>query len=145
VSPERGDGSPSQPRHALGRRGEQLAAEHLRRSGLRVIARNVHSARGEIDLIAFEAATGAAASALVFVEVKTRRLHGPSARPREDQLPLAGLGSGQRARLRRLAAAWLADRSRARPSAATIRFDAVGVLLDARGRLLWIEHIRGAW
>ncbi len=136
---------PHEQQQALGRRGEQLAAEHLRRGGLELLARNVRTARGEIDLIAFEPAGGADGGVLVFVEVKTRRLHGRSRHPREDQLPLAGLGTRQRARLRRLAAAWLADRSRVRPWAATIRFDAVGIVLDPHGRLLQIEHIPGAW
>jgi Holliday junction resolvase-like predicted endonuclease len=63
---------------------------------------------------------------------------------RTDQHPLAGLGPGQRARLRRLAAAWLAE-ERSRPFAASIRFDAVGVVLDTRRRMRAIEHVEGAW
>jgi putative endonuclease len=151
--------APRDPRHSLGRCGEELASTHLRRRGLRVLARNVRTPRGEIDLIAFDPAAGTSAGsgsgALVFVEVKTRRTGGRAhagrdgglgaQRPREDQLPLAGLGTRQQARLRRLAAAWLADRRHVRPSAATIRFDAVGVLLDPRGRLLQIEHVEDAW
>ncbi len=38
-------------RRALGRRGEQLAAEHLQRRGCVVLARNTRIGRGEIDLI----------------------------------------------------------------------------------------------
>lgn len=49
----------------LGRRGERLAARHLKRHGLRVLARNVRSGPGEIDLIAVDGTT------LVFVEVKS--------------------------------------------------------------------------
>ncbi|MBI4601734.1 MAG: YraN family protein, partial [Planctomycetes bacterium] len=48
----------------LGRRGERAAARHLRRQGLRILARNVREGRGEIDLVALDGAT------LVFVEVK---------------------------------------------------------------------------
>lgn len=126
-------------RRALGRRGEQLAAAHLRRSGYEVIARNARTRHGEIDLIALGAGT------LVFAEVKTRRIGGRQRAPRSDQQPLAGLGARQRARLRRLAVAWLADQGRSRPSAATIRFDAIGVVLDTRGRVRTFEHIEGAW
>jgi putative endonuclease len=127
------------PRHALGRRGEQLAAQHLRARGFRLLARNARTPRGEIDLIAFDRAT------LVFAEVKTRRVSRTSGPPHEDQLPLAGLRPVQRARLRRLAAAWLAEHRGSRPYAREIRFDAIGVLVDPTGRLLEIEHVENAW
>ncbi len=55
------------PRHELGRRGEDLAVAHLAKSGLTCIARNVRIKGGEIDLIG-QAADGT----IVFVEVKTR-------------------------------------------------------------------------
>ena len=64
------------PHLALGRRGETLAAEHLERSGYRLVAsnfilpvgRNLRGAlvHAEIDLVAYEGAT------LCFIEVKTR-------------------------------------------------------------------------
>jgi len=126
-------------RRALGRHGERLAARHLRARGFGLLARNVRTARGEIDLIAFDGRT------LVFAEVKTRRVGGAGGKPREDQLPLAGLSSGQRVRLRSLAAAWLAEQRGARPYAPAIRFDAIGVLLDQTGRTLAIEHVEDAW
>jgi putative endonuclease len=127
------------PRRALGRRGEELAVRYLRRRGFAVVARNVRSARGEIDLIAFDGTT------LAFVEVKTRRLTTRASDPREDQLPLGGLGIHQRTRLRRLAAAWLAEEHHPRPFAQIVRFDAIGVVLDGAGRLRRVEHIEDAW
>jgi len=51
----------------------------------------------------------------------------------------------QRLRLRRLAAAWLVDQNHIRPTAHTIRFDAIGVTLDRRSRLVRLDHIEGAW
>jgi putative endonuclease len=48
-----------------GRDGEDLAAAFLEEKGLRVIARNIRSPRGEIDIAALEGET------LVFAEVKT--------------------------------------------------------------------------
>ena len=125
-------------RHALGRRGEQLAAAHLRARGYAVIARNVRTRSGEIDIVARNGAT------LVFVEVKTRRIGASQPTVRAHQLPLAGLGARQRVRLRRLAAAWLRE-TPARRSAEAIRFDAIGVVLDTRGTLRAIEHVEGAW
>jgi putative endonuclease len=118
----------------LGQLGEGLAAAHLERLGNAIVARNVRTRYGEIDLIAFDGDT------LAMVEVKTRRV-GVRARP--EQQPLAWLRHRQRARLRRLAAAWLADVEH--PSARAIRFDAIGVVVDGDGRLLRLDHIEGAW
>jgi Holliday junction resolvase-like predicted endonuclease len=63
--------------------------------------------------------------------------------------PLASLRARQRVRLRRLALAWLSsERSRTssrRPTAETIRFDALGVTVDEHDRLLRLDHIEGAW
>jgi putative endonuclease len=132
-------GGPVDGRRALGRLGEELAATHLRRLGFSVLARNVRTRRGEIDLIAFDGAT------LVFVEVKTRRA---TARDRQiDRAlePLSGLRRAQRSRLRGLAVAWLSDEARIRPSARTIRFDAVGVTVDRHDRLVRLEHLEAAW
>jgi putative endonuclease len=126
-------------RHALGRHGEQLAEAHLARLGFRTLDRNVRTRAGEIDLIAFDGET------LVFAEVKTLRMRARTTSPRVDQQPLQWLRHRQRARLRRLAVAWLSDESRVRPTARTIRFDAIGVTVDAAGRLLRLEHIEGAW
>jgi len=53
-------------RHALGRWGEALAADFLVHKGYKIIARNVRTPYGEIDLIA------QTSERLVFVEVKTR-------------------------------------------------------------------------
>jgi putative endonuclease len=126
-------------RRALGRHGEKLAEAHLARLGFRALARNVRTRAGEIDLIAFDGET------LVFAEVKTLRVRAGTTRPGADQQPLQWLRHRQRARLRRLAVAWLSDDSHLRPTARTIRFDAIGVTVDAADRLVRLEHIEGAW
>ena len=51
----------------IGRWGEAVAMYYLEQRGYRVIARNVRTGRGEIDLIACHES-----GVLVFVEVKTR-------------------------------------------------------------------------
>ena len=51
----------------VGRGGEDLAAEHLRRLGYRIIERNYRTRQAEIDIIARHE------EVIVFVEVKTRR------------------------------------------------------------------------
>jgi putative endonuclease len=124
----------------LGRLGEELAAAHMERLGFALLERNARTRHGEIDLIAFDGRT------MVFGEVKTRRLVGsPRRRTSPDEQPLAGLRPRQRARLRRLAAAWLYDEARVRPTAHTIRFDAIGVCVDARDNLVSLDHVEGAW
>lgn len=121
------------PRRELGRLGEQLAAAYLKRRGVRVLARNVRTRHGEIDLIAWDGRT------LAFVEVKTRCATVP------EHAPLLGLGARQRARLRRLAAAWLAEQRGSLPFAHAIRFDAIGVSLDGHGQLRALRHVEDAW
>ena len=63
----------SDPRHVLGRLGEQCALEHLQRLDYTLVARNHRTRFGEIDLIV------RGERALVFVEVKTRRARRPDA------------------------------------------------------------------
>ena len=126
----------SSGRRETARSGEEIAAAHLTRRGFRVLARNARTREGEIDIVAFDGAT------LVFAEVKTLRVRA-AAGAGED--PLSGLRARQRARVRRLAVAWLAAPGRARPYAREIRFDAIGVLLDTRGELVRLDHLEGAW
>jgi putative endonuclease len=133
---------PSSTRHPdrrrrLGALGEELAAAHLARLDFTILARNVRTRHGEIDLIAWDGRV------LAFVEVKTRRASSrPSGRTPD---PLEGLRGRQRARLRRLAVAWLAADAARRPAARAIRFDAIGVTVDGGGRLLRLDHLAGAW
>ena len=53
----------------IGRWGEEAAAAYLAEKGYTILARNVHSAHGEIDIVASKD------NLLVFVEVKTRSSH----------------------------------------------------------------------
>jgi putative endonuclease len=57
-------------RSGIGREGEKRAAELLEQRGMVIIARNVHSRRGEVDLVALDGQT------IVFVEVKTWSAYG---------------------------------------------------------------------
>ncbi len=69
--------APEPATKALGRRGEDEAAAHLKRQGFRIIARNVQVPMGEADIVA-HAPDG---RAVVIVEVKSRlRTPGQSAR-----------------------------------------------------------------
>ena len=127
----------SDARQQLGRTGEALVADSLERLGMRIVARNsrTSSVRGEIDLIALDG------RALVFVEVKALRataLAGP-------ERPAMAVGHRKRHKLRSLALAWLRDHDGSVPPHGTLRFDVVGVRIDARGRAIEWEHVRGAF
>ena len=117
-------------RHRLGRTGERLAAEHLERRGFSILARNHRTRWGELDLIAADARR------IVFCEVKTRRAGSVG--------PFEGLREAQQRRLRRMAAAWLQEHAD-RPRTPELRFDAIGVTIDATGALVALEHLEGAF
>ena len=118
-------------RQHIGRLGEQLAADHFARLGYEVLARNHHTRYGELDLVLSDGRT------LVFCEVKTRRL-GSGGEPFDN------LHEAKQAQVRKMAAAWLTEPSD-RPWHEDLRFDAVGVLLDARDGLVRLDHLQGAF
>jgi putative endonuclease len=124
-------------RQSLGRDAEALAAARLERAGWRIVARNVRvsEVRGEIDLIAVDR------SALVFVEVKALRVGGLGGPER----PVLAVGPLKQRKLRSLAAAWLRERGYDVPRHRDLRFDVVGLRLDAAGRVVDYEHLRGAF
>jgi putative endonuclease len=53
----------------VGRWGEDIAAEYLKTHGYTILARNVHTPHGEIDIVASKD------DLILFVEVKTRSSH----------------------------------------------------------------------
>jgi len=122
----------AQARTRLGRAGETLAARHLQERGWRIVARNWRCAsrevRGEVDIIAWDGAT------LVFCEVKTRRDAAAGG-------PFAAVTPRKRARLRGLAASYLATEG----ARARVRFDVVGVLLPAAGGSARVQHMPGVF
>jgi putative endonuclease len=121
-------------RQRLGRDAEALVANQLAAAGWRIVARNARTRHGEIDII------GVDGRDLVFVEVKARRsgsVGGP-------ELPELAVGVTKRRRLRRLAAAWLAERPPL-PRFDDLRFDVVAVTLDGGNGVERYEHIRDAF
>jgi putative endonuclease len=116
----------------VGQRGEALAAQYLERRGFEILARNLRSRLGEVDLIAREGRT------LVFVEVKARR--GSDGDP-----PQAAVDGRKQARLARLAMNYLA---RERAGEQACRFDVVAVTFEAgnaAGSATRVEHFPGAF
>ena len=82
-------------RRQLGRRGEDLVATWYEKRGYQVVARNWACRAGELDIVAYKG------SQYIFCEVKTRSSGAFG-------LPVEAVDGRKQARLRRLAAMWLA-------------------------------------
>lgn len=113
-------------RSALGAFGETLAARHLIEQGMVLLDKNWRCDLGEVDLVLRDGGV------LVVCEVKTRSSLAYGT-------PIEGVTEQKAARLRRLAARWLADHE-VRP--AEVRIDIVGVLVPASGDIE-VDHVRG--
>ena len=106
------------PEHQLGRRGEALAARHLRRNGFKVLYRNFRAPHGgEVDLVCREG------KELVFIEVKTRST-------RDYGSPASAVNREKQKLIARGALAWL--RLLDNPDI-IFRFDIVEVVIDDSG------------
>jgi putative endonuclease len=115
-------------RQGLGRAGERLAAQALRRKGYRILAHNYRCIHGEIDLIAEDE------HELIFVEVKTRRGDAFG-------LPEEALTARKQRSLVRVASYYLAVHACAQRS---WRIDVVAVQLSTGGKLEEIRIYRHA-
>jgi putative endonuclease len=139
-----GDGDALAPHLELGRRGEQLAAEHLRAQGYKLVASNFRVGVGrnrrgavvqaEIDLVAYEGTT------VCFVEVKTRASDRFAA-------PEANVDLRKQRQVTRAARAY---RRMLGLASASYRYDVVSVLLppsDTEGDapIPRLELFRGFW
>ncbi|RHA41982.1 YraN family protein [Cellulomonas rhizosphaerae] len=111
---------------AVGRYGEDVAAQHVLEAGWQVLDRNWRCRDGELDLVGLDG------DELVVVEVKTRRSTAYG-HPAEAVTRL------KLARVRRLAAAWLAAHDQ---RVASVRVDVIAVLLPPRGAAV-VEHLVG--
>ncbi len=115
-------------RRSFGQRAESEAERYLRQKGYRILARNVRSSGGEIDLVAQDGPV------LVFIEVKARRTSafGGAAYAVHER---------KQTRLVRLAAQYLARHRLRQPSC---RFDVV-LLRDGEHEDGRIQHIENAF
>lgn len=116
------------PRKLFGQEGESAAEQYLRKKGYRILARNLRSSVGELDLVAEDG------QVLVFVEVKARRtdafggaIHAVHQRKQEKLIQLAA---------QYIARHHLKDRS--------CRFDVV-LLQGSNAEASQIEHIENAF
>lgn len=107
-----------------GQLGERAARQHLSRLGLKFLAANVRSRRGELDLVFRDE------DCLVFVEVKTRSSE-------EWTRPAAAVNAAKR---RKLSCAALDYLTRLDHPPVKVRFDVIEVLLSA-GAVREVRHL----
>lgn len=117
----------TEERLSLGRQGEEAAARYLQSQGLKILARNLRTPLGEIDLVASHRRN------LVFVEVKTRRGMAFGS-------PAEAVGPRKQRQIVRAAKWYLNDNPH---QGLQPRFDVIAIIVS--GDDLRIEHIPGAF
>ena len=122
-------------RQNIGKYGEKLAARYLKKKGYRIVGKNLHFGKNELDLIVKNK------EILAFVEVKTRSYEGTQ--DAELHRPALAVDTEKRLRTVQAAKAYL----RAHPTHLCPRLDVVEVYLDRKKRLkpFKIHHIEAAF
>lgn len=116
-------------RKRLGQKGEDAAAQYLKKLGYSVLCRNYTCDIGEIDLIALDKGF------IVFVEVRSRS---------GDSYGLAqeSVTKRKQHKLRQLAWYYLQNE---RKTDSSCRFDVIAVLFDGEGTVRRLDHITNAF
>ncbi|MDP2743825.1 MAG: YraN family protein [Dehalococcoidia bacterium] len=114
-------------RRELGALGEKLAQDFLKKRGYRILATNVRSREGELDIVAEKG------RCLVFVEVRTRN-------SRSFGTPEESVTSAKRDKLVGLALAYMQDHP---PHFPDWRIDVVAIEMD-EGKVVRLELIENA-
>jgi len=104
----------SNERINLGRRGENLSVEFLKKQGYKIMERNYRCTLGEVDIIAKEK------NVLCFVEVKTRKTE-------EYGLPEEAIDWHKQRKLAKVALTYLKEK---KINKQDLRFDVVSVYPD---------------
>jgi putative endonuclease len=115
-------------RQILGKKGEDLAAAYLEENGIRVLERNYHFMKAEIDIIAYNGRQ------IIFVEVKTRtRTYFGN--------PEEAVTKKKKESMYKAAEAWLYER---KMDGAPVRFDIISVVLKSDSTPV-INHFESAF
>ena len=119
----------------IGKRGEKIAARYLKKKGYRILGRNLHFGKNELDLVAKNK------ECLTFVEVKTRTYE--RAEDAEQYRPSLAVDREKRLRTAQATKAYL----RAHPTRLCPRLDVIEVYLDRqnRNKPFKINHIEAAF
>lgn len=118
----------SESHRNLGRSGEKIALQYLKRKKYRIIKRSFRMFRGEIDIIAFERKT------LVFFEVKTRK-------SQDFGLPEESVNAAKQNQIKKVASGFLAKN---KLEDAECRFDVISVSLD-EDQGYSVRHLKDAF
>lgn len=116
-------------RKRLGKRGERLAATHLKKKGMRILEKNYRTPVGEIDIIATHN------EELIFVEVKTRT-------STEFGWPEEAVTHSKQNTIRRVAWFYLRRFPDPKPS---FRFDIISILEHPQTRKYDLHHLENAF
>jgi len=116
--------SPTQP---FGQRGEQLAADYLKRQGYTIVTTNWRCKHGEIDIVAQKENT------VVFVEVRTRHAN-------NTEGAFESVTSRKQRRMTAAAQVYIANHNL---DATTWRVDVIGIAIPRSGAPI-IEHAEDA-
>lgn len=117
----------------IGKKGEDLAVEFLRKKGYKIIERNFRKGYGEIDIIAVDPSvySGSKNPILVFFEVKTRTSE-------KFGTPFESITSWKLRQLLKTAE-YYSHSHKNLPC--ELRVDAIAVVLDSSNNLVSIEHM----
>lgn len=105
-------------RQHLGRKGEELAAEYLKKKNYKILCRNYKCRLGEIDIVAKDSVD------LVFVEVKTRS-------NTTFGSPAAAVTTRKQHQVIKVAQLYLQEH---KLEESPVRFDVVSVIIDKMNR-----------
>lgn len=110
--------------------GRQYAVDHLKRLGYDVLDVAAPTRFGHCDIVAKDGDT------LVFVSVDVNANLNAAFKACDFQ---------KRENVRRVAASYLSNADGRHHFAESVRFDMIGVELDANSQLVWLEQIEGAF
>lgn len=117
----------------VGNRGERIAARYLKKKGYRILGKNCHLGKNELDLIAKNK------ECIAFIEVKTLSFEDPSD---VDRRPSRAVDMAKRHRT----VAASRDYLRAHPTRLCPRLDVIEVYLDRHSmKPFKIHHIPAAF
>jgi putative endonuclease len=114
-------------KQVLGKEGERIAEQYLKRKGYKLVERNYRCSAGEVDLIVLDRRV------IVFVEVKTRTGH-------RFGTPLEAVQPRKQRKMMQAAQFFLSQKKLHQRDA---RFDVVGISWPGREPV--IEHVENAF